>query len=81
MTPIYALDAIKGFLPAVALRALLWSIELTNAVLDSKGTGRALETLLDLGGMGERPGLEEVLGALPDIEPDVLTAERIAQAP
>lgn len=74
------LDAIKGLPPAVALRALQWSIELTNAVLESTATGRPLETLIDLGSLGEIPGLEKVLGALLDIEPDVLTAEGIAQA-
>jgi hypothetical protein len=74
------LDAIKDFPPAVALRALQRSIELTNAVLESAATGKALDTLIDLDSLESVPGLEETLAALLDVEPDVPTATGIALA-
>src|SRR6185437_3329062 len=74
------LDAIKDFPPTVAVRALQTSIDLTKAVLESVTQGKGLETLIDLGSLQEVPGLEETLGALIDVEPDVTTAEGIALA-
>jgi len=74
------LDAIKSFPPVVAVRALQRSIELTNAVLESATTGKPLEMLIDLGSLEEVPCLEETLGALIDVQPDVLCAAGIAQA-
>ena len=74
------LEAIKDFSPAVALRALQRSIELTNALLESAATGRALDTLIDLDSLEFVPGLEETLAELMDVEPDVPTATGIALA-
>lgn len=74
------LEAVENLSSPGAIRALECSIELLNAVQIATETGEALGRLVQLKKIEATPGLEQLLTALLDAEPDCRAATVIAAA-